>query len=249
MRLQTLSLILFLTPAGPLAADWLVGRDGSRIETRGAWKVTDSEVIFTLKNGTLSSLRLSEVDLDASARFTAERKAAPVLLKPLPARREPILVLTNRDIRRASDVTASGDQDVPRAAPEAPEKPAVEPGLLEVIAWDVRDSAETGGIEVSGTLRNDSDTIVTDVAVTVTLFDHRGAVVARGRGFLDAVSVAARSTTSFRALFADVDFFAGEPRFEVHGEELIFGDERRDDAGEDATRAMGLEGDDLETSS
>ncbi|HET9767963.1 MAG TPA: hypothetical protein VFS60_13995, partial [Thermoanaerobaculia bacterium] len=43
--------------AAPAAADWLVMRDGSRVETKGAWEVRGTLVVLTLPNGTLSSVR------------------------------------------------------------------------------------------------------------------------------------------------------------------------------------------------
>ena len=49
-----------LSTAGPLQADWLVTRDGARIETKGAWKVDGRRVLFTVPNGTLSMIRTDE---------------------------------------------------------------------------------------------------------------------------------------------------------------------------------------------
>jgi hypothetical protein len=84
---------------GPLSADVLVTRDGQRIETRGPWEVKGRMVVFTLPNGTLSSIRADEVDLAASREATAEA-LAPVE-EPEPAEekpREPVLRLTTRDV-------------------------------------------------------------------------------------------------------------------------------------------------------
>ena len=55
-------------------ADWLVTRDGTRIETEGLWSMQGKLVVFELPDGTLSSLRLSLV---ASDRATAEAEAEP----------------------------------------------------------------------------------------------------------------------------------------------------------------------------
>ncbi len=68
---QTLAVVIFgcgslAWLASGAAADWLVASDGSRIETTGPFKVEGKLVIFTLPNGTLGSLPLSEVDLEAS---------------------------------------------------------------------------------------------------------------------------------------------------------------------------------------
>ncbi|RMH15898.1 MAG: hypothetical protein D6696_19500, partial [Acidobacteria bacterium] len=69
-RAPALALILAAALAGPTAADYLVTRGGERIETRGPWTVKGRMVIFTDARGTLSSLRLEEVDLAASEEAT-----------------------------------------------------------------------------------------------------------------------------------------------------------------------------------
>ncbi|MEE8524590.1 MAG: hypothetical protein V3T72_11720 [Thermoanaerobaculia bacterium] len=81
-------------------ADWLVTRDGAKVETRGAWEVRGRMVIFTQPGGTLSSMRLAEVDLDAS-RAATEAAAAPP--PPAPAEEKPrpsVLTLTDDDVGR-----------------------------------------------------------------------------------------------------------------------------------------------------
>ena len=73
--------------AAPAAADWLVMKDGGRIETKGPWSVEGRRVLFTQPNGTLSVLRAEEVDLDQSAAVTAaEVEAARKAAEPEPAR-------------------------------------------------------------------------------------------------------------------------------------------------------------------
>ncbi|MEO1367556.1 MAG: hypothetical protein AAFX50_10305, partial [Acidobacteriota bacterium] len=98
--------------ASPAPADWLVTKDGARIETKGPWKVDGRRVLFTQPNGTLSAMRASEIDFEASEAATAAAsapaaaEAAPAAGKePLP---EPVLVLTNKDIA-AGEVEEGGD--------------------------------------------------------------------------------------------------------------------------------------------
>src|SRR5262245_62955767 len=92
--------LLALAAAAPAAADWLVPRQGNgRVETKGPWQVKGKLVVFTLPDGKLSSLRLSEVDLDASGRATDEAAAAaratPAAPAPAPRPREAKVVLTD----------------------------------------------------------------------------------------------------------------------------------------------------------
>lgn len=108
--------VLLLGGAGLASADWLVTTDGELIETRGAWRVEGSRVVFAAANGTLTAVRASSIDFPATEAYAAEL-AAPVVAPPAPA--EPVLVLTERD--------------VPRVRTAEPVEP-VEPGAAETEA-------------------------------------------------------------------------------------------------------------------
>lgn len=87
--------------ASTAAADWLVTRDGERIETRGAWEARGRRVVFTSTSGTLSSIRLSEIDLEASREATARALLAEAPAQetpPPPAPPPPALVITTEDV-------------------------------------------------------------------------------------------------------------------------------------------------------
>ncbi len=109
IRTAFLLLGLFLLAAliaAPAAGDWLVLRDGTRLETEGPWEVKGRQVVFTRPGGALAALRLADVDLDASAAATAAAvaAAAAAAAAPPPAasesvRRSPVLVLTDDDLR------------------------------------------------------------------------------------------------------------------------------------------------------
>ena len=73
--MKRLAVLLLLAAATPAAADWLVTRTGERIEIRGPWQLKSKLVVFTRVDGSLASLRVSEVDLKASERATAEARA------------------------------------------------------------------------------------------------------------------------------------------------------------------------------
>ena len=78
LRLLMAAVLLALGLAGgpPAAADWIVTTDGERIETRGPWEVRGRLVVLTRTNGELASMRLSNVDLEASRRATEEAARA-----------------------------------------------------------------------------------------------------------------------------------------------------------------------------
>ncbi len=87
--------------AGVASADWLVTRAGERIETEGGWQIKGRMVIFTRPGGTLSSVRLSEVDIDASREATAqaaEAAARPAAPAPEAPTRRPVRVITTEDV-------------------------------------------------------------------------------------------------------------------------------------------------------
>ena len=108
--LVSLGIALVAFSAAPVAADWLVTQEGDRIETDGPWKVDGRRVVFTLPNGSLSMMRLSEVDLPASEAATADalRPPEPVEAEPeVEERPEPVLVLTNDDIGEGEGAPAA----------------------------------------------------------------------------------------------------------------------------------------------
>ncbi len=94
------ALLAALALAAPFArGDWLVTREGARVETRGAWEVRGRMIVFTTPSGTLSSIRRDEIDLDAS-RAATEAAAAPQPTAAEEAPKAPVMTLTDRDIGR-----------------------------------------------------------------------------------------------------------------------------------------------------
>jgi hypothetical protein len=77
MTRAALFVVAALVAAPPALADWLVTRDGGRIETRGRWKVTGDRVRFVVHDRVRREMRtlslpLSEIDLARSEAETAE---------------------------------------------------------------------------------------------------------------------------------------------------------------------------------
>lgn len=213
MRIRPASTLLLLTVAlvaGPAAGDWLVTRDGSRIETKGAWKVAGRQVVFTQPNGTLAALRLDEVDLDSSAVET--RRALEVASSPPPPepKREPVLRLTERDLPPVKDEEASVEPKEKEAGGKA-----VSSGL-EVASWERAETAAGGGVEIFGTVKNSGTSTVTSPALMVTLYDAEGRLIATAEGRVNAPALPPSQTANFRAVFPGVDDFAAA-RFDAQG--------------------------------
>ncbi len=194
--------------AAPAAADWLVTRDGGRVETRGPWKTKGKLVVFTRADGQLSSLRLADVDLAASERATAEaaakeKEASEVKPPPPPEKKEARWVMTDKDFRSAPPPPP---KDEPKPAGEETD-PAGRPRLSVVVeSWERRNLPD--GLEIIGTLRNPGEEIVADVGVTVRLFDETGALIATGDGRTATPALGRGEAASFRATFPGVFTYA-----------------------------------------
>ncbi|HEV2845203.1 MAG TPA: FxLYD domain-containing protein, partial [Thermoanaerobaculia bacterium] len=165
-RRNTLGLLaVLLMAAAPAQADWLVTRDGGRVETKGIWKVKGKLVVFTQADGALSSLRLSEVDLEASRKATEDSKVkAEKPPAPEPPKKK-LAVLTDADFKKA---TPQGST----APPKAEEGQAAPPGLVSVSSWKRADQGD--GLQIEGTLHNNTEDMVVNAAVEVQLYNEAG---------------------------------------------------------------------------
>lgn len=206
-----LLILAALVAAAPAAADWLVTRDGGRIETRGAWKVADRQVLFTQPNGTLSSIRLDEVDLDQSAMETRRAVEAANAPPAAPAKApEPVLRLTDKDL---PPVRESEEGEAVAGADESEKKLS---SGLEVGTWERAASPGGDGIEIFGSVKNSGTSNVTSPTLMVTLYDNEGRLIATAEGRVNAAAVPPGQTASFRVVFPGVDDFAAA-RFDPQG--------------------------------
>jgi hypothetical protein len=201
---------LLLAAAG--AADWLVLHDGSRVETLGPWEERGPLVVFTVPNGALSSIRLSEVDLAASRTLTEEVLAEPVAA-PSPPRRA-ALVITDADITNRVDPESlpdwqrgSGDYDwsEPPAGQEA-EAPAAQEAAprLQVVDWTEANEAAFDGTVIRGTLANTSSELTASIHLAVTLLDREGEPLASVQAALAARTLRPGQSTMFTARFPQI---------------------------------------------
>jgi len=206
--------LLTMAVAGPAAADWLVTREGGRVETKGPWQTKGKLVVFALPDGKLSSLRLTEVDLDASRKATAEAAAAAQAPPPAagPAKpREAKVVLTDASFKR----TAPPAPAAPGEEAKEGEGEAAEPGKLAVASWE-RAAGPSGNVVITGTVRNDAPDDSIGSVVTVLLYDETGKLLISGDAVLSSTVLPAGQTGSFRAEFPDVFTFAAV-KFDARG--------------------------------
>lgn len=86
----------------PASAEWLVLRDGARLEVKGTPRVEGRRVTFTTKQGTLAALPAAEVDLAATE--AANRAPAPEPAAEVPAR-APVRRFTDADFSHVDEVS------------------------------------------------------------------------------------------------------------------------------------------------
>ena len=117
-------ILLLLTAAlaaSPLAADWLVLRDGTRYEITGKVTITGNQATFTQKNGQMVQVPANAIDRAKSdeatrlggGRLLAFEQAPPTAAKPQPS-------LGSRIRLRPAQPQPVQDAPVPTPVPAAP---------------------------------------------------------------------------------------------------------------------------------
>jgi hypothetical protein len=216
-----LAVVAVLICATAARADWLVLRDGSRVETDGGWSIKGKLVVFSDAGGTLSSLRLSEVDLDASAQATADAERV-VVAPPAPPveKRKAVLVLTDADIHKATPEPAAEDTagaaggDAEGASKEG--AGSAGGAGLEVSSWQQVQAPDGSGLQIYGTLTNKSGNTATNLALKVHLYDAEGKELASADAQIGRAALPPGAQANFTAAFPGLFSFAAakfEPSF------------------------------------
>lgn len=215
-------------PALPARADWLVTREGARVETRGAWTVKGKLVVFHTPAGKLSSLRVADVDLDASRRVTEEAVAAQAQAEAepekAPERRKPVRVITDKDVRPAAPAERPEEEGEGEAAAEGgeakapPPGPASGPGLV-IEAWKQERDPKEDHVVITGTLQNAASSTSADTKLKILIFDETGTMIASSQAALAKSALPPGEKTAFKADFPGYFSFA-TIKFEPQGRPL-----------------------------
>lgn len=193
--------------AAPAGADWLVTRESGNVETRGPWKVQGKRVIFTSTDGTLSSLRLTEVDLDASRQATvaAEQARQEKETQPPPPPKKSVRVLTDKDFPKPQPAPAAegaeGEGQAPAAGGTAGKAAATTSNAVQVTSWTQGRNTNLNQLEITGMVQNSSPDLATAVSLTVTLLDASGEVISSQEASLTTRTLRPGQNTSFQAIF------------------------------------------------
>ena len=156
-------LLFFAMLAPPVLADILVMRDGSRLEIAGEWRDKGRVIEFSLPNGTLGSVRASEVDLETSREATriANEPPPPKVVEEPKEKPKPIAVWT--------------DKDIPQASPEviAGASAAFDAQSVQVVDWRAEPGDGNVIAVIRGTLQNYGNNIITGLSLSVTVIGNR----------------------------------------------------------------------------
>lgn len=218
-------------PGAPAVADWLVLRDGGAVQTDGAWEVKGRVVVFHRANGKLASMRLSEVDIEASHRRTVAAKAPrqePRRPAEQPREVMPVLVVTDADVAHvdpadfqrtdpaevleqggAEGIQDSDGEEEGAAARTTRDGRAEPAGAVEVTDWNRIDDMKFPGSRIGGTIRNNSEAVAIGIAVTARLTGEDGQEVGRERAVLGRLGLEPGASTSFEVDFSGVYSYFG----------------------------------------
>jgi hypothetical protein len=172
-------------------------------------------VVFTSSGGTLSSLQLEQVDLEASSRATldarlaASRPPASAEAAPRPPGKA-VVTITEKDIPPISEAATAGPADA--GAAMAPPAEAAAPVAVE--SWRRAVDPQSHGLLIVGNVRNRGGGLATAVAVTVELIDETGALLATSDAVMDQQALPPGGSTGFRAAFPGIHTYS-ELRFDV----------------------------------
>jgi hypothetical protein len=220
----------FLVPA---AADWLVTRDGARIETLGPWKVESRLVVFKRPDGTYASLRLSEIDLEASERLTLEMAEAaqrPEQPEGPLGHRQPVARLTEKDLPPVGPrVRAEGEPPAEIQQPSTGSTEEDRPQPLSIPTWREVTTIDDPGLAFVGEIHNPTEHLAVGITVTVTLYDAEDEEIASTAATLTNDTVPPRKNGAFRASFPGI-FHYVRAHFDVSGEMVLTDQGQQDEA-------------------
>ena len=210
--IRLLGTICLLVLTLPAVADILALRDGGRVVTAGRWSVDGSVVVFTRPDGSLASIRLKSVDLKASGSSDLGRGRAGTgslseHLESAEPTREPVLVLTDRDVPKATPDSVASNPASGSSATSRRSSP------VRVETWVEIEGAD--GYEIVGHLRNRGRVGERVYRVSVDLRGRDGKLVQSAMALPRQSVLEKGAATTFRARFRDVAERKVRPSFKV----------------------------------
>lgn len=210
------SFVIFVS--APAVADWLVLRGGARVETEGPWRIEGRSVIFERPGGPLSSLPVSEVDLEASHEATAEAEVrGEEEEEPDAEAKEPVLILRDGDLPTYLVPPAAGEGGEDE---EAREPSPVQNGL-RVVQW--RAETVEDGLEITGRIENTTSSRRSGIGLVISIREsEEGPPEASVTARVDRRILGPGESTPFRARLRDLWEIDGEVDFDLESSSLVF---------------------------
>jgi hypothetical protein len=200
------------------AGDVVVLQGGARVELQKPPARQGNVVLLTRSDGTLLSVRATDIDWKA----TAAARARPVSAKPEPAVTPPPetpaqAARIGRDGPKArvkltdADVSHTGDEEA--ASEEKPKKEEPRSATAKLDVVDYSQEKAGANIVVRGAIRNSGATPAVNARMTVTAMDEKGEKIGSGEAGLSNGLVASGATVSFTATIPVGEKFVGTLRF------------------------------------
>ena len=201
-----LAVPIVLVLAGSVAfADVVVLKGGAVINLKKPPEVRGTTVLLTRADGTLLSVRATDIDREATSAARSAAAPAPAAT-PVPPATLAGAARAAREVPKArvkiSDADVSHSEAAGQATGEAaagesgPEVDAsAGSGRVEVADYTQEKSGEA--LVVRGTLRNPGATPATNVRMTVTAIDTKGQAIVSGEAGVSNGVIAPSSTVAF----------------------------------------------------
>lgn len=162
--------------AAGAAGEIVVLKGGKSLELAKPYVIKGSQAVMTLKDGTVISVPMAEVDKDATTAARSKASAArqapagqPASVTPAEAARAQQSAPKARVKLGDDDVTHGGyDESSPEAVPEGE-------GSLQVVDWDQTSTGDA--VAIKGTLRNTGNVRADNVAMSVSAKDDGGKTI------------------------------------------------------------------------
>ena len=183
--------------ASGAAADWLVTSDGAKLEIDGPWSVDGKLVTFTLPNGTLGSMPLTALDLEASRAWTDKSAAAgtePSTEEPV--KKKAVFVITDADVGHPRTDASPGDEA--GASTEADQDQG-----LRVTGWREDVDLSRNSVRITGSLQNPTVNPATSIELDVMLYNDSGGLLETSRARLEQGFLNPGASIRFEAAFQD----------------------------------------------
>jgi hypothetical protein len=213
------SALLFAAAAFCFAAtDVVVLQGGVRIDLQKPLTRQGNVVLLTGADGTLLSVKASDIDWKATAAAKAARgsgKPAPALTGP--AETPAQAAKSGREGPKArvkltdADVGHSGEEQTDGEEKPKKEEPRSATAKLDVIDYSQEKSGPN--LVVRGSMRNSGATPAVNARMTVTALDEKGEKIGSGEASLANGLVAPGATVAFTASIPVGEKFVGTLRF------------------------------------